>query len=74
MNLMRTQLERDQQTVDIGTALGVFVLIVAAEVLGLWLLHSVFDIASGHTDALLGWAVAIAGTIAIANLVRSEKS
>jgi hypothetical protein len=45
---------------------------MAAEALGLWLVHLVFDI--GGSNAIFGWAMVIAGTVAIANLVRSEKN
>ncbi|MBO0843971.1 MAG: hypothetical protein J2P22_00960 [Nocardioides sp.] len=68
---MRAQRDRDEQTVLIGTALGVFALVMVAEGLALWLLHSTFDIAIGR--AVTGGAVVIAGTVAIMNLVRSEK-
>jgi hypothetical protein len=73
MDLMRTQRDREEQTVAIGTALGVFGAIMAAEVLGLWLFHSVFDISDGQTNAIFGWAVIVAGTLAIASLARSER-
>lgn len=70
---MRTQRDREEQTVAIGTALGVFVAIMAAAVLGLWLANSMFDISDGQTDAILGVAVLIAGTLAIASLGRSGR-
>lgn len=69
---MRAQRDREEQTVLIGTALGVFGLVVAAEVLGLWLAHYVLDLRI--SDAVVGWAILIAGTLAIVNLVRSEKA
>jgi small neutral amino acid transporter SnatA (MarC family) len=70
---VRTQQDREEQTVAIGTALGVFAVIMTAEVIGVLLLNSVWGISYGHTDAIGGLAVLIAGTLAIAHLVRSEK-
>jgi hypothetical protein len=51
----------------------VFGVIMAAEVLGLWLFHSVFDISDGQTNAIFGCEVIVAGTLAIASLGRSER-
>ena len=73
MDPMRTQRDREAQTVAIGTALGVFAVIMAAAVLGLWLVHSRFDVSDGQTDAILGVAVIIAGTLAFASLGRSRR-
>jgi hypothetical protein len=69
---VRAQRDREEQSVLIGTALGVFALVSTAEALGLWLAHFVFDF--DGSNAMVGWVVVIAGTLAIANLVRSEKS
>jgi hypothetical protein len=55
----------------IGTALGMFALLMAAEVLGLWLAHAVLDLRI--SDVMIGWALVVAGTFAVVNLVRSEK-
>ncbi len=74
MDIMRTRRARDEQTIAIGAALGVFAVVVTAEVLGLWLLHSAFGVAAGHWDAVLGWVgVAVAGVLAIAHLVAAER-
>jgi hypothetical protein len=69
---MRAQRDRDEQSVLIGTALGVFALVSTAEALGLWLAHFVFDFEG--RNAMVGWVVVIAGALAIVNLVRSERT
>ena len=63
--------DRDEQTVLIGTALGLFAVVMAAQALGLWLLSVALDIDVERT--LFGWAVVIAGTSAIAYLVRAMR-
>jgi hypothetical protein len=68
---VRTQQEREEQSVLIGTALGVFARVLVAEALGLWLLHAAFDL--GADDAVLGWLVVGAATVAITTLVRSDR-
>lgn len=70
---MRPPSDRDQQTVAIGTALAEFVLVVAAAVLGLWLLHFALPVADDLTEAILGTAIVIAGVLALSNLVRAQK-
>jgi hypothetical protein len=68
---MRAQRDREEQSVLIGTALGVFALVATAEALGLWLAHFVFDFEG--SNAMVGWVIVIAGMLAGANLIRSEK-
>jgi hypothetical protein len=68
---MRAQRDREEQSVLIGTALGVFALVATAEALGLWLAHFVFDFEG--SNAMVGWVIVIAGILAGANLIRSEK-
>ena len=64
---MRDRQTREEQTVLIGAALGVFAVVLAVEGLVLWLLHSAFG------TGVLAWAVVIAGALAIVHLVRSER-
>jgi hypothetical protein len=71
MGRMRAQQDREEQTVLIGSALAVFAVVMAVEALALWLLHSALGVAFGN--AVLGGMVVIAGTVAIVNLVRSER-
>jgi ABC-type proline/glycine betaine transport system permease subunit len=68
---MRAQAEREEQTVLIGTALAVFAAVLGAEVLGLWLVHSVLGVALGRWTQ--GCVAVVAGAVAVANLVRSER-
>jgi hypothetical protein len=68
---MRTQQDREEQSALIGTALGVFALVMTAEALGLWVAHFVFGFEG--SNAMVGWVIVIAGILAGANLIRSEK-
>jgi hypothetical protein len=68
---MRAQQDREEQSALIGTALGVFALVMTAEALGLWVAHFVFDFEG--SNAMVGWVIVIAGILAGANLIRSEK-
>jgi hypothetical protein len=52
--------------VAIGTALAVFATVLAAEVLGIWL------VVGQVGGAILGFAVVVAGGSAVAVLLRSE--
>jgi N-formylglutamate amidohydrolase len=70
---VRSQEDRDEQTVAIGSALGMFGILILAEVLGLWLLDATFESADQHIDALFRGAIVLAGTLAIANLARSRQ-
>jgi uncharacterized membrane protein HdeD (DUF308 family) len=68
---VRAQQDREEQTALIGTALGIFALVMAAAVLGLWLMHSAFEF---EVDSALGWwTVVIAGVVAVVFLVRSQR-
>jgi hypothetical protein len=67
---VRAQRDREEQTVLIGTALGLFAVVMTAEVLGLWFVHSAFDVGVG--SATFGWTVVVAGTAAIVYLARSD--
>jgi hypothetical protein len=71
---VRAQPNRDEQTVLIATALGVFALVLTAEVATLWLLHVVFGVVFGVAPGivLLGTIVVIV-VAAVANLPRSEQ-
>jgi cation transporter-like permease len=68
---MRAQRDREEQTILIGTALGMFALLMTAEVLGLLLTHALLGVSIN--DTMIGWAFLIAGTLATVNLIRSEK-
>ena len=70
---MRTQRDRDEQTLAIGTALGVFAVVLGAMLLVVWLSHAVSG-ADDHADALIGTAALVLATgAAVASLVRSRR-
>jgi hypothetical protein len=73
MDPVRIERERDQQTLAIGTALGLFTALMLAALLVLGLRYSLSDVVDPHVDVFIGWAFAVAGIVAIANLVRSTK-
>ena len=66
---MRTREAREEQTVLIGTALGIFVVVLGLEALGLWLADAAFGIGPGNAVSVC--AVVIAAGSAIVHLVRS---
>jgi hypothetical protein len=68
---VRAQPNREEQTALIGTALAIFAFVIAAEALGLWLMHTAVDLKVG--SAMGGWAVVVAGLVAVVFLVRSER-
>lgn len=68
---MRTQGQRDEQTVAIATALGLFVVILIAVGLVLWVVYSVSDVLDGRTGEIFTTAAALAGILAMLNLVRA---
>ena len=70
---MRTQEDRDEQTVVIATALGIFTLILAAVGAVAWWLQSLTHGLDGHEQAILGPAVLVAGTVACRHLTRSTR-
>ena len=70
---MRTQQERDEQTLAIGTALGLFVLLVGLGVLVLWFLHSQLGVDDDWRQVLRWTVVTVAATVATAHLVRSNR-
>ena len=70
---MRTQEDRDEQTVVIATALGIFTLIMAAVGVVAWWLQSLTHGLDGHEGAILGPAVVLAGVVAGRYLTRSTR-
>jgi riboflavin transporter FmnP len=70
---VRSQEDRDEQTVAIGSALGVFAIVMLAAILGLWLVYATVESADKHIDALSRGAIVLAGTVAILNLARSRQ-
>lgn len=72
---VRTQQDRDEQTALIGAGLGVFALVLAAEVLGGWFVHTAFEL---DDDGRIRGAVAVLAIVfpvlaTIVFLVRSER-
>jgi len=73
---MRSQAERDQQTITIATALAIFVGILLAGFLLAVLVNAVSDLElSGGAASALGFgSVLLAGAVSIAYLVRHRRS
>ncbi len=70
---MRTQEEREEQTLIIATALGLFVLVVVITFGVLAILSSVVDVSDGLAGTVLTVATLAAGTLAFIKLVRASK-
>lgn len=71
---MRSQVRRDQQTIIIATALGIFVGIVLAGVLLDVLVNTLTDLPGTATSALGVGTVVLAGGVSVAYLVRHRRS
>jgi hypothetical protein len=70
---MRTQEEREEQTLAIATALGLFVLVLMIAG-GLLLLASlVVNVSGDLARPISATVVCLAGAVAIANLIRATK-
>jgi hypothetical protein len=69
---MRDRRATENQSVLIASALGVFALALTLEGLAGWVLHSALDLEPGN--AISGAAVLLAAALAIAFLVRSDRS
>lgn len=70
---MQTREQRDDKTVVIATALGVFCLVIAGGALSLWAAVSVLDL-NDSTVSALWWAIAAAAGVAlIVYLVRERR-
>jgi len=72
---VRAQQDRDEQTVLIGAALGVFALVLAVEALGGWIVHSAVGL---NVDGAIGGAIAVLavvtpGLATVAFVLRSER-
>ena len=70
---MRTQQDRDEQTVVIATALGIFTLILVAVGAVAWWLQSLTHGLDGHEQPILGSAVLVAGAVACRYVTRSTR-
>ena len=70
---MQTREQRDEKTVVIATALGLFCLVIAVGALGLWAAVSVLDL-NDPTVSSLGWVIAAAaGVVLIVYLLRARR-
>ena len=69
MRAVRDQQERDEQTVAIGTALGIFALVLTGVGLFAWFLHAFSDVLDGQEGVITGTAVVVAGIAACAYLM-----
>jgi hypothetical protein len=70
---MHTQEEREEQTLAIATALGLFVLLLVIAGGLLWIASLAVDVSDDLARPILATAVCLAGAMAIANLVRATK-
>ena len=70
---MQTQEQRDEKTLVIGTALGLFCLVIAAGAMLLWAAVSVLDL-DDSTESSLGWVVATAAAVVLLGyLIRARR-
>jgi hypothetical protein len=67
------QQSRDQKTVAIATALGFFVLVLAAGSAVLWATTSALDVSDRSSEPAFTLLVAAAATMAVGYLVRTGK-
>jgi hypothetical protein len=70
---MRSQTQRDEQTLAIATAMGLFVVLLVLGGLVLWFISSVVPLSNRLSNGLLLTVAVIAGAVAIRNLVRAVK-
>jgi hypothetical protein len=70
---MRTQEEREEQTLEIASALGLFVLVLAITAGGLAIVNSVVDVGAGLARAIFSVAALGGGFVALTNLLRATK-
>ena len=68
---MRTELERTEQTVAIGSALALLVVLLAATLVVLWMLHTFTDAVDGHESSIFNWAAIASVAVSVASLARS---
>ena len=71
---MQTQAQRDEKTLVIATALGLFCLVIAAGAMMLWAAASVLDLGDS-TVTSLGWVIATAAAVTLIGYpVRARRS
>ena len=68
---MRTEPERTEQIVALGSALGLLVALLAATLGTLWVLHTLTDAVDGHESNIFNWAAIASVAVSIAYLARS---
>lgn len=69
---MQSQEERDEKTVTIATALGLFVLILLVGAAAGWAVNSAFDVAHGLNTVLTIVVWCVAGVVPIVYLIRAK--
>lgn len=70
---MQTQQNRDEKTVVIATALGLFCLVFGTGALGLWAADSLLGLSDSATTPLITVFVIAAGAALVVYLVRARK-
>ena len=70
---VRSQEARDEQTIAIGAALGVFGVVMTVVVVGLALVASIAEIPDVVVESVIGVAALVAGGLAVASIMRSER-
>lgn len=70
---MQTREHREEKTVVIATAVGLFCLVIAVGALSLWAALSVLGL-NDYTVSLIGWVIGgAAGAVLIAYLIRAHR-
>lgn len=70
---MQTRAQRDEKTVVIATAVGLFCLVIAAGLLSLWAAVSVLDLNDVMVSSL-GWVIVVAaGVMLVVYLARARR-
>jgi hypothetical protein len=70
---MQTREQRDEKTVLIATALGLFCLVIAVGGLGLWAANSLFGMSDSAAESGAGMLIIAAGVLLVAYLVRARQ-
>jgi len=70
---MQTREQRDEKTVLIATALGLFCLVIAVGGLGLWAANSLLGMSDSAAESSAGVLIIAAGVLLVGYLVRARQ-
>lgn len=65
--------QRDEKTVVIATAVGLFCVVLALGALGLWVATSLLDVSDSVTTSLFNACVIAAGAVLVGYLIRARR-